>query len=229
MSWASDLFHFYKHLNPPQHLPKNIQWLYPQQDAYVLSIVKTFLNKYYNDSDRRVLMLGINPGRFGAGVTGVNFTAPRQLKDFCGIENSFKPQSELSAEFIYEMITSYGGVEKFFHHCFISSVCPLGFVKNGKNINYYDNKELLQTVRPFIIKQIKKLVALNFSTETCLCIGGEKNYRFLTSLNDEYQWFENIIPLAHPRFIMQYRRKEKQQFIDQYLQLITKSVKRLGQ
>ncbi|HEY0731770.1 MAG TPA: uracil-DNA glycosylase family protein [Chitinophagaceae bacterium] len=229
MSWAQDLFHFYKNLNPPKSLPQDIEWLYPQQDPYVLTIVKSFLDKYYDDTDQRVLMLGINPGRFGAGVTGVNFTAPRQLTNYCGIEHNFKPQSELSAEFIYDMITAYGGVKKFYHHCFIGSVCPLGFVKNGKNINYYDDRELLLTVKPFIIKQIEKLAALNFSRETCLCIGGEKNYRFLTSLNDEYQWFENIIPLAHPRFIMQYRRKEKQQFIDQYVQFITKSVNRLGQ
>jgi acetone carboxylase gamma subunit len=54
-----------------------------------------------------------------------------------------------------------------------------------------------------------------------MAIGGEKNFKYLSSLNDRFQWFEKILPLPHPRFIMQYRRKQKQQFIQQYLQAIT--------
>ena len=36
--------------------------------------------------------------------------------------------------------------------------------------------------------------------------------------------FDEIIPLPHPRFIMQYRRKQKQQFIDQYLHALNSSI-----
>ena len=187
-----------------------------------MQIFETFLRKYYNDNQPRRLLLGINPGRFGAGVTGVNFTAPRQLKEFCEIDHDFKKQSELSAEFIYEMITAYGGTEKFYSHFFIGSVCPLGFVKHGKNINYYDDKELLKTVEPFIIKTLKHLLDFKVDTSLSFSIGGEKNFKYLGSLNERFQWFGEILPLPHPRFIMQYRRKQKQQFIQQYLQFITK-------
>ena len=220
-TWSEHLLSFYKGLKPPGHLPNNIEWLYPQQDAAVMTIVETFLNRYYNDQNPRTILLGINPGRFGAGVTGVNFTAPKQLKEICGIDHSFKNQSELSAEFIYEMMNAYGGAEKFYSHFFIGSVCPLGFVKHGKNINYYDDKQLLEIVEPFIIKNISRLIDFN-TRETCFSIGGEKNYRYLSSLNQKHKWFDKIVPLPHPRFIMQYRRKQKQQFIQQYLQLITK-------
>ena len=106
---------------------------------------------------------------------------------------------------------------------------PLGFIKQGKNINYYDDKELLATVKPFIIKQLKKLMSMNFDKHTCFCIGGEKNFKFISSLNDEYQWFQHIEPLPHPRFIMQYKRKYKEQYIQQYVQFIRKSAKKLGQ
>ncbi len=229
MSWNDDLFRFFKNLKPPEDLPNDVEWLYPQKDPYVLSIWKAFLDKFYKDNDPRILMLGINPGRFGAGVTGVNFTAPRQLTVYCGIENKFKNQSELSAEFIYDMITAYGGVKKFYHHAYIASMSPLGFIKQGKNINYYDDKELLATVKPFIIKQLKKLMSMNFDKHTCFCIGGEKNFKFISSLNDEYQWFQHIEPLPHPRFIMQYKRKYKEQYIQQYVQFIRKSAKKLGQ
>ena len=187
-----------------------------------MKIVEQFLHLYYDDGHERRIFLGINPGRFGAGVTGVNFTAPKQLKEFCGIDHPFKNQSELSAEFIYQLIEAYGGVKPFYRQFFIGSVCPLGFIKNGKNINYYDDKQLCATVKPFISESIKQLLNSNADRSVCYCIGGEKNFRFLSELNKEFKWFNKIEPLPHPRFIMQYRRKQKQQFIDQYLQVITK-------
>lgn len=222
MNWATHLFSFYNTLEPPKNLPDQIEWLYPQKEPGVMKIVEQFLQRYYSDDKPRKIFLGINPGRFGAGVTGVNFTAPRQLKEFCGIDHPFKNQTELSAEFIYDMINAFGGPSRFYGEFFIGSVCPLGFIKNGKNINYYDDKELLSTVTPFIIDNITRLVSYQSNHETCFCIGGEKNFRFLSSLNEKYGWFKKIEPLPHPRFIMQYRRKQKDQFIRQYLQLITK-------
>lgn len=221
-TWADHLLAVYANLKPPKKLPNDIEWLYPQRDPLVMGIFEAFLRKYYNDNQPRRLLLGINPGRFGAGVTGVNFTAPKQLKEYCGIDHDFKKQSELSAEFIYEMINAYGGTEKFYSHFFIGSVCPLGFVKHGKNINYYDDKELLKTVQPFIIKTLKHLLDFKVDTSECFSIGGEKNFKYLSSLNDQFEWFDEILPLPHPRFIMQYRRKQKQQFIQQYLEFITK-------
>ena len=162
-------------------------------------------------------MLGINPGRFGAGLTGINFTAPRQLKDNCGIPQHLGNSSELSAEFIYEMIEAYGGAKQFYYNWFIGAVCPLGFVKDGKNMNYYDDKELAEAVTPFIIKSIRHQLSFNFNTDYCVCIGGEKNFNFLSGLNEKYHWFQQIIPVPHPRFIMQYRRKQKNVYIQQYL------------
>jgi hypothetical protein len=221
-TWAEHLLNLYSNLKPPKKLPNDIEWLYPQKDAAVMSLFEQFLHKYYDDDNPRRIFLGINPGRFGAGVTGVNFTAPKQLKEYCGIDHEFKKQSELSAEFIYDMITAYGGVEKFYSDFFIGSASPLGFIKHGKNINYYDDKELLATVEPFIIKNLKQLLDFNVDRKICFAIGGEKNFKYLNSLNSQFKWFEKIVPLPHPRFIMQYRRKQKQLFIQQYLQFITK-------
>jgi len=222
MTWAEHLIDYYFNLNPPKKLPEDIEWLYPQKDAAVRKVFEEFCFKYYSDKKPRRLFLGINPGRFGAGVTGVNFTAPKQLIEHCKIEHPFKNQSELSAEFIYEMIDTYGGSEKFYEKFFIGSVCPLGFIKHGKNINYYDDKELLKTVEPFIVKNLKKLVDFKVDRSVCYAIGGEKNFKYLSFLNERFQYFDEIHPLPHPRFIMQYRRRQKQQFIQQYLQLITK-------
>ena len=219
-TWAQNLTQFYSNLHPPQKLTNGVEWLHPQQNREVMCLATAFFQKFYNDQAPRVLLLGINPGRFGAGLTGVNFTASKQLKEFCGIDHHLKTQSELSAEFMYEMIAAYGGVQKFYSRFFMGSVCPLGFVQNGKNINYYDDKELLQTVEPFIIENLKKLVDFGAQWQVCICIGGEKNFKYLSKLNAAHQFFEEIIPVAHPRFILQYRRKEKVTFIDQYLQAL---------
>jgi len=220
ITWAEHLFHFYTDLNPPENLPDGILWLYPQERRDVRNILEVFLQKYYSDGQERILLLGINPGRYGAGITGINFTAPKQLKEICGIENPFSG-TELSAEFIYKMIEAYGGVKKFYSNFFIGSVCPLGFVKNGKNLNYYDDKTLLKTIEPFIIENLTKLVSFNVHREICICVGGEKNYKYLSSLNNRYNWFQNIVSLPHPRFIMQYKRK----FLDDHINLYLKILK----
>jgi hypothetical protein len=216
MTLGNKIVDFYKSLQPPP-LPSGIDILYPQKNEEVINLVEIFFNKYYDDNKRRHLIFGINPGRFGAGTTGINFTAPKQLKQFCGIDHPFRSQTELSAEFIYEFIEAYGGVKKFFGDYFITSVSPLGFIKGGVNLNYYDDKKLQHLVTPFITNSIEKQLSLGFKTDYCICIGGDKNLKFFSALNEEHKFFEKIIPLPHPRFIMQYRRKQKERYIDQYL------------
>ena len=217
---SNEIYRFYESLQPPQGLPPGVETLFPQQDPEVMQLVKRFLDKYYSDNHPRTLVMGINPGRFGAGATGINFTAPRQLTQYCGIVNTLKQQSELSAEFIYEMIESYGGCDKFYSRFFISAVSPLGFIKDGKNMNYYDDKKLQKSVTPFITTCINEQYGWNLNRATCICIGGEKNFNYLSALNEKNGWFKTINPLPHPRFILQYRRKQKQDYILQYLEVL---------
>ena len=214
---AQFIIHFYKSLQAPANLPEGVEVLHPQADEKVIQVVQDFYTKFYADNNPRRLLIGINPGRFGAGTTGVNFTGPKQLLEFCGIQHPFKPRSELSAEFIYEMINAYGGVEKFYGRFFITSVSPLGFVKKGINLNYYDDPALASSLRPWIIKKFREQLAFAGKQEACICIGGEKNFKYLKAINDECGFFERIIPVAHPRFIMQYRRKQVQDYVREYL------------
>ncbi|MEI9911370.1 MAG: hypothetical protein WDO71_17935 [Bacteroidota bacterium] len=72
----------------PAGLPEGVDVLFPQSGKEVMQVVKTFFHKYYNDNQPRRLLFGINPGRFGGGITGINFTGPRQLTNNCG---SFTP------------------------------------------------------------------------------------------------------------------------------------------
>jgi len=217
---ASKLIEFYQALSPPRQLPGGIDILFPQKSKEVRQVTEIFFNKYFGDDRPRRLSFGINPGRFGGGITGINFTAPRQLKNNCGIDHPFGNSSELSAEFIYDMIEKYGGPEKFYSDHFITAVSPLGFTKNGVNLNYYDDKILQQSLVPFIAGNIKKLLSYGFKTDRCICIGGEKNFKFLASLNKDHHFFKEVVPLPHPRFILQYRRKQKDDYISQYLETL---------
>jgi Domain of unknown function (DUF4918) len=214
---SKKIIQFYKTLKPPFRLPDGINVLFPQKHKEVIAIVKEFYTKFYADENKRTLIFGINPGRFGAGMTGINFTAPKQLKENCGIENTFRIHSELSAEFIYDVVEQFGGAKKFYADFFISAISPMGFIRNGINLNYYDDKKLLESVTPFITGCINQQLKWNVNRQICFCIGGEKNYKFFSRLNENHQWFGKIIPLPHPRFIMQYRRKTKEIYILHYL------------
>ena len=40
---------------------------------------------------------------------------------------------------------------------------------------------------------------------------------------EKYNWFEKITGLPHPRFIMQYKLKFKQDYIENYIQVLQKN------
>ena len=207
-------------LRPDLTLPQDIEWLLPYENPETRKCMTTFYDRYYQDLNPRTFILGINPGRFGAGLTGVPFTDPIRLKQL-GIDNSFPAKQELSSVFIYEMIDACGGPENFFRQFYITSLSPLGFIKNGVNYNYYDDKALSQIIRPFIISNIETQLKFGANTKKVFCLGQGKNYEYLSKLNDEYQWWESVIPLPHPRWIMQYRLKRKAEFVEVYKEALT--------
>lgn len=217
MTWAKQIIAFNQSLKIEAKLPKGVVVLNPFADKVTLELSKKFYNKYYNDNNPRTLILGINPGRFGAGLTGVPFTDPKKLEERCGIVNTLPKKAELSADFIWMMIDACGGPEIFFGRYYISSISPLGFTLNGKNLNYYDDKQLEQAITPFAVKALRKQISFGLQTDVCYCLGEGKNIQFLTRLNEEHHFFRTLIPLPHPRFIMQYRRKR----LDEFLMLYT--------
>lgn len=48
-------------------------------------------------------------------------------------------------------------------------------------------------------------------------MGTGKNAAFLQALNEKEKFFKEVVPLEHPRFVMQYKSKTKSQYIDKYL------------
>lgn len=199
----------------------------PFQNEDALSLCQKFYTLYYNDSNERHIILGINPGRLGGGLTGIPFTDPVKLEKLCAIPNTLDKKAELSADYIYLMMEAYGGIEKFYNRFYFNSICPLGFTKEGKNLNYYDIRELQEAVKSFMVKSLQQQINFGINTEVAYCLGEGENFKFLSKLNEEHHFFKKIIPLAHPRFIMQYKRKKVSTYIQDYLQkfeIATKSL-----
>lgn len=207
-------FHRHLHLDLPF---EDIEVLNPFQKKEVMLLVEQFFLKFFNDQNPRSYLFGINPGRFGAGITGISFTDPKNLEEKCGISNNLDKKHELSSQFIYLVIDAYGGPEKFFSNFFMTAISPLGFTTRGININYYDQKPLQKSLEPFIIKTMAAQFEFGAQPKCAICIGGGKNFKFLDQLNQSLKLFDKIIPLDHPRFVMQYRRKAISQYVKKYL------------
>ncbi len=218
MSLANQIIKFYYDLDPSKwQLPPGISLLNPFANADARPYFELFYHKYFSDHNQRHLIVGINPGRFGAGITGIPFTDPKILEAECSIENPFHKRYELSAIFIYEMIKEYGTIESFYQKFLISSVVPLGFVKNGKNINYYDDKDLEKSLTPHIIAYVHDQIKFGLATDKVFILGQGKNFKFFHKLNEKEQFFDEVIPLPHPRWVMQYRLKRKKEYLDEYM------------
>lgn len=216
-SFANALMNYYKNLNPPKDLPEDVEVMNPYQNPETFKIASKFYHQYYNDLNERIVCFGINPGRFGAGITGVPFTDPVRLLEVCGIKNDFDQKAELSSRFIYDMIDVFGGTEAFYSKFYISAVSPLGYIKDGINLNYYDIKGFKELFEDYAVSEIKKQMPLGLSKKVAFSIGKGQNIKFLNWLNERHDLFDQIIPLSHPRWVMQYRLKRKHEFIDEYL------------
>lgn len=216
MSFGKDVLMFYRDLKITEKLPKGVEILNPYDNKGTFEICDAFYNKYYGDDLKRFLILGINPGRYGAGITGIPFADPVKLETLLGIKNTLSKKTELSADFVHSMIAAFGGPEKFFSHFFINSVSPLGFTRGGKNLNYYDDSQLRRSLEPFIQRSIERMLHLNIDRNVVFCLGEGQNLKYLEMLNEKNGFFKTIVSLAHPRYIMQYKRKHLAHYLDDY-------------
>jgi hypothetical protein len=114
------------------------------------------------------------------------------------------------------MIQALGGVKKFYSNFYVTAMSPLGFVSNGKNLNYYDDLELLKKWKPFMIQTLKDQTIFCKNRDVAISLGQGKNFKYLQKWNEEHNIFDKVIALPHPRWIMQYRLKRKDEFIQMY-------------
>ena len=218
MIYADKILSFLKQLQLNIDLPQHVEVMNPFNDKVAYKICTEFYKKYYSDNNERRLIIGINPGRFGGGVTGIPFTDPIRLKKECGIDNQWALKQELSSLFVYDVINAYGGAEKFYQQFYITAVSPLGFTSHGRNLNYYDDRDLQNRIKDFVVDCMNKQLEFEIDRKVAFCLGDGKNYKYLSKLNEEHKFFNKIIPLSHPRFIMQYKLKKKEEYIQSYVE-----------
>lgn len=196
------------------------------ENPETLQIMKQFYNQYYNDNEQRKFIIGINPSRHGAGVTGVPFTDTKRLFSECGIEMKSAHTHEVSSVFLYDVIKAFGGAKSFYKNCYINSPFPLAIIREVKpnswvNANYYDDLNLFESVKSFMIQSLKKHFELNVDNKEVYVLG-KRNAAFIQKLNNEAKLFDKMIVLEHPRYIQQYQSKNRELYIDKYIEALSR-------
>lgn len=221
-TFGEKVIDFHQQLDFKGKLPPGYRVLNPFNDnPETLVVMKKFYNKYYNDNQPRRFMIAINPGRLGAGTTGVPFTDTKRLESECNISMTSAYTHEVSAVFMYRMIQEFGGVRNFYKQFYINSVFPLAIVrKNTKgswvNANYYDDKALFQSVKDYMVVSLKENINLGLETDEVFILG-KKNAKFINRLNEDEKLFNKMTVLEHPRYIQQYKSKDLQLYLDKFM------------
>ena len=221
-SFGDKVINFNRQLNFSGSLPDGFKVINPYMDnPETMQVMQQFYHKFYSDTEQRKFIVGINPSRHGAGVTGVPFTDTKRLESVCGIKMESAHTHEISSVFMYDMIAEYGGAATFYKQFYINSPFPLAIVRKTKegnwlNANYYDDAALFEMVKEFMILTLKNNISIGLDTSEVYVLG-KKNALFIQKLNKEAHLFEQIKVLEHPRYIQQYKSKEKQIYIDKYI------------
>lgn len=158
-----------------------------------------FLSKRgYNSFYKKYLILGGSPARKGTATTGITFEDASHLYKETGImiDNFYINKS--SSNFLYDVMEQYDGCEKFYKDFFMSFVCSLGIVNanskgNEVNSNYYENKKLENVLYNFIVDSLKKQISFGIDTSICYCIGSGENFKFLTKINEQYNFLIRLL------------------------------------
>jgi hypothetical protein len=220
-SFANQLLDFLRNFPLPTVLPDGVEARSPFREPAVYELLSQFAHKFYTGSQPRVAVLGINPGRLGMGRTGVAFTDPTALTEFCGITHDLPRQRpETSTQFVYKVIMEMGGPAAFYEHFYVGSLYPLVLLKAGLNHNYYDSPALIKSLWPDIqlsLRQQMEVLGLRRDVAVSL---GKRNGDFFKRLNGELGLFDRIIILDHPRYLMQYKSRNTAANVAHYVETL---------
>jgi hypothetical protein len=216
MFFSNKAIKYFNGLDSPRRNLSGVDFINPYANDSVKDAVQKFYKKFYNDDKKRLYAFGINPGRFGGGLTGISFTDPVALRKHCGIENNLGERKELSSKFVYRVIDEFGGTKKFFSKVFLTALYPFALIKDGKNFNYYHEKSLTEILRPEIIRTIKTQIKFGARKDVAILLG-KKNADYFSKINDEFKYFKKVLVLEHPRYIMQYKLKKIDFYIKKYM------------
>jgi len=163
-----------------------------------------FIRKYYQDKNKRDLIIALNPGRHGCNKTGIALTDENILFTKMGYPNNgSKPEVERTATKIYSIIGGlHPHLDTFFSRFFMTNIFPFGVVADGKNVVF--NKIIkIPSINNFSQTFVSKSIEL-FNPERILCVG-RGSERFIRKHFPNY----NIGYLHHPAYTFPEKEKEK--------------------
>ncbi len=127
--------------------------------------IEIFNKKFYGGNPPKTVLCGINPGKNGAGKTGVpfiDFTSLSKIMD--GVDRN---DTERSAQFFYDVVKEIG-VSNFYNSFYVTNISWVGYIKDNKNLNYYD---LPLTAKQFVYDMFKCEMEL-LSPDTIISLSG---------------------------------------------------------
>ena len=68
-----------------------------------------------------------------------------------------------------------------------------------------------------MIKSLKSQLAAGGSKKIAFVLGRGKNYQYLNQMNEKHGLVKTLWPLPHPRWVMQYRLKKLDIYIQEYI------------
>lgn len=205
-------------------LPDGFAVMDPYRNADVVDVVQQFCRRYYTGDHLRLPVWGINPGRFGAGVTGLSFTDPYALRHDLDLATTIEGRREPSAEFVYKVVQAYGGPQAYYHDVYMSALSPLGFTKGGVNINFYDHPGLQRDIVPFVVDCMRRQTEMGLRADVCVVLGTGKLKTFMETHIRPVLGYAEVAYLEHPRYVIQYRRR----FMDDYVRTYVDTIRRLA-
>ena len=178
--------------------------------------IAKYYERYVSEKPNKIVLCGLNPGRFGAGLTGVPFIDFKSLSEM--IPEVDRQETENSAQFFFEVIKKIG-VEKFYENCYVTNVSKFGYSRksSSKNVNYPELPEIAQNwlfqkfidemnlIKPKLIIPLSKNVE---GTLKMLSQNQQLNFKIGDRLN-------------HPSWIMIYRQKDENKWIKKYVDRIS--------
>jgi hypothetical protein len=96
-------------------------------------VVTQFNQQFYKDGFPKTVLCGINPGRLGAGKTGIPFIDFASLSQM--VKSVNRDESERSAQFFFDVVQELG-IEEFYRNFYVTNVSWVGYTHNHRNVNY---------------------------------------------------------------------------------------------
>ena len=173
-----------------------------------------FHKRYVQPNSPKIVMCGINPGRRGAGITGIPFIDTNSLSEM--LPDISNPKSEKSAKFFFSIIKEFG-INEFSRNIHVTNMSWFGFysLDKGTNVNY--NYLPIEIQNVLVDKFVEEMDFVN--PNVILPIGDTVKLELLNNLKVKNRISAEIgTRLYHPA----YRLVERNSYIKVLTEYLTK-------